>query len=119
MHELSIADAVVRICCEHARGRKVVAVELQVGRLRQVVPDALGFAFALVAEGTEVEGAALEIEVVPARVSCEACGAETEVDSFPLVCGSCGGSAVEVVAGEECQVHALEIEREPAAVARR
>jgi hydrogenase nickel incorporation protein HypA/HybF len=120
MHELSLADAVVRICCEHADGRRVVKVEVKVGRLRQVVPDALAFAFELVAVGTPVEGAELEIVDVPARVHCAACDAETEVDRFPLACGHCAGLTVDVVAGEECHVQSLEIESleiEQAAVA--
>ena len=51
MHELSIADAVVRIASRHAGGRRVAKVEVQVGHLRQVVPDALTFAFELVGAG--------------------------------------------------------------------
>jgi hydrogenase nickel incorporation protein HypA/HybF len=116
MHELSLAEAVVRICCEHADGRRVISVELNVGRLRQVVPDALEFAFALVAQGTPVEGAELEIHEVPVRVACAHCGVETQVERFPLACGSCGGLAVEVVAGEECHVESLEVESAPIAV---
>jgi hydrogenase nickel incorporation protein HypA/HybF len=116
MHELSLAEAVVQICCEHADGRRVTSVELNVGRLRQVVPDALEFAFALVAQGTPVEGAELEIHEVPVRVACAGCGAETEVEQFPFACGTCGGSAVEVVAGEECHVESLEVESAPIAV---
>jgi hydrogenase nickel incorporation protein HypA/HybF len=119
MHELSLADAIVQICSDHARGRRVVTVELRVGRLRQVVPHALEFAFALVAEGTPVEGAELMIEEVPVRVSCRSCATESEADVFPLACGRCGGLDVHVVAGEEFQVQALEIEDAPLAAARR
>jgi hydrogenase nickel incorporation protein HypA/HybF len=118
MHELSLADAIVQICCEHARGRRVVSVELRVGRLRQVVPGSLCFAFALIAQGTPIEGAELAIEEVPVRVSCSACGAETEVEAFPLACRSCGGLHVAVVAGEEFRVESLEIEELPLVTAR-
>ncbi|MGZ8697918.1 MAG: hydrogenase/urease maturation nickel metallochaperone HypA, partial [Gaiellaceae bacterium] len=38
MHELSIAEAIVTIAEEHARGRRVAKVELKIGHLRQVVP---------------------------------------------------------------------------------
>ncbi len=112
MHELAIADSVVRIASGHARGRRVTAVVVTVGRLRQVVPGALAFAFALVAVGTPIEGARLELEDVPARVRCRACGADTEQEGFPLACGACGGLDVEVTAGEELHVAELEIEEE-------
>lgn len=116
MHELSLADAVVAIARDHARGRRVRAVEVKVGRLRQVVPDALEFAFELVAAGTEVEGAELRVEHVPVRVRCARCAAENEAPEFPLACAACGGLDVEVVAGDELLVESLEIEEELAAL---
>jgi hydrogenase nickel incorporation protein HypA/HybF len=110
MHELSIADAIVHIACRHAEGRRIEAVEVKVGHLRQVVPDALAFAFALVSEGTECAGAELVLEEVPAAGVCRACGAESEFDGFPLACRGCGGLDVELVRGEELLVDAVTME---------
>src|SRR3954468_419875 len=112
MHELAIADSVVRIASAHAAGRKVCKVDLRVGHLRQVVPSALEFSFALVAEGTELEGAELVIEVVPAGGRCLACGFDGPLPQFPLQCQSCGGFDVEVLRGEELSVDALEVQEE-------
>jgi len=114
VHELSIAEAVVGIACEHASGRRVTAVELRVGHLRQVVPSALEFAFELVAQGTPAEGAELRMEEVPAAGDCRSCGAETPLPEFPLVCRQCGGFDVEVTRGEELLVESLELEEEEA-----
>ena len=116
MHELSLADAVVTIARDHARGRRVTRVDVKIGLLRQVVPEALEFAFELVAAGTEVEGAELRVEHVPVRVRCVRCDAESEAPEFPLACAECGGLDVEVVAGDELLVEALELEEELAAV---
>jgi hydrogenase nickel incorporation protein HypA/HybF len=107
MHELSIADAIVRIACVHADGRRIESVEVKVGHLRQVVPDALEFAFALVAEGTEAGGARLELQEVPAAGVCRVCGSESELPGFPLACAACGSLDVELVRGEELLVDAL------------
>jgi hydrogenase nickel incorporation protein HypA/HybF len=112
MHELSIAEAVVAIVRRHAGGRPVAKVELRVGHLRQVVPSALGFAFELVTAGTEVEGAELEIEEVPASGICRDCGGESELPSFPLQCAGCGGFDIELTGGEELLVEALELSDE-------
>ena len=109
MHELSIADAIVRIAAAHAGERRVTAVHVEVGRLRQVVPDALEFAFGLVAQDTVVEGAELVLEEVPVRVACAACATESEQRSFPLACLRCGSLDVEVVGGEELQVESIEL----------
>jgi hydrogenase nickel incorporation protein HypA/HybF len=110
VHELSLAESVVRIAEAHAAGRPVARVELKVGHLRQVVPDALAFAFQLVAEGTAVEGAELVMEEVPAAGRCRACGTESELDGFPLQCPACLGLDLELLRGEELLVDALELE---------
>jgi hydrogenase nickel incorporation protein HypA/HybF len=112
MHELSIADGVVQIVSRHARGRRVARVELRVGHLRQVVPDALDFAWQVLTEGTELDGAELSMEEVPATVHCEVCGAETRLAAFPAQCGACGSLSVEVTGGDELLVDALELEEE-------
>jgi hydrogenase nickel incorporation protein HypA/HybF len=112
MHELSIAEAIADVAVRHAAGRRVVRVEVSVGHLRQVVPDALDFAFGLVAQGTALDGAELVMTRVPAAGRCRACGADSVLEGFPLCCAQCGGLDVDVVAGEELQVDALELEDE-------
>ena len=116
MHELALADAVLQIAREHARDRRVTSVAVKVGRLRQVVPGALEFSFELLAEGTNVEGASLEIEHVPVRLECNGCGSTTEAAGFPLACERCGGLDVEVVGGDELYVDSIELEDEPIGV---
>jgi hydrogenase nickel incorporation protein HypA/HybF len=107
MHELSIAQAVLAVAREHAGDRRLAAVRVEVGHLRQVVPSALTFAFELLAPGVE-----LEIVQVPAEGRCRACGAATVFDGFPLACAACGSLDVEVVAGEELRVESLEVEEQ-------
>ena len=110
MHELSLADAVVRIARRHAAGRPVAKVEVQVGHLRQVVPQSLEFAFELLAAGTELDGAELVLDEVPAAGRCRLCGTESELAGFPLRCDACGGLDLELLRGEELLVDALELE---------
>jgi hydrogenase nickel incorporation protein HypA/HybF len=113
MHELSIAQAVADIASRHAAGRPVSKVEVKIGHLRQVVPSALEFAFELVTEGTVLAGAELVIKDVPACGSCRSCGTRTVMRAFPLQCSHCGGVDLELEAGEELLVDALELETEP------
>ena len=112
MHELALAEAVIEIAGTHAAGRKVSAVHVRVGHLRQVVPAALEFSFELAAVDTPVQGARLEIEQVPAAAACRACGGESELHDFPLACGCCGSVYVDVIRGEELQVDSLELDDE-------
>jgi hydrogenase nickel incorporation protein HypA/HybF len=110
LHELAIADSVVQVASRHANGRRVTKVYLKVGHLRQVVPSALAFSFELVAQGTPVEGAELEMEEVPATGKCRKCGVESRLQSFPLQCAACDGLDLELIAGEELYVESLVME---------
>ena len=44
------------------------------------------------------------------RVSCTACGAESEVAPNRLLCAACGGYRTRVVAGDELLLASLELE---------
>jgi hydrogenase nickel incorporation protein HypA/HybF len=112
MHELALAEGIVGVAERHAAGRRVYAVEVTVGQLRQVVPPALEFAFELVSRGTAVEGARLRINEVQAAGRCRRCGSESALEGFPLTCAACRSLDMEVVAGEELLVDSLELEEE-------
>jgi hypothetical protein len=72
--ELALAQAVVDVASRHARGRTVAAIELRVGREREVARTGLAFAFSLLTAGTELDGARLEVEQVA--------GGELSVDAL-------------------------------------
>jgi hydrogenase nickel incorporation protein HypA/HybF len=110
MHELAIADAIAQVASRHADGRRVVAIDLRVGHLRQVVTDSLRFSFELTTQGTNLEGANLNIETVPAAGTCNVCAEYGPLGSFPLSCTRCGALKVEVLEGEELEVEAVEVE---------
>jgi hydrogenase nickel incorporation protein HypA/HybF len=95
----------------------VTLVSLRVGALRQVVPDTLDFYFGFVADGTVCAGARLEQELVPARLRCDGCEREWEMDLPLFVCAACGAAA-SVVSGDEFEVESIEVE-EAACIARR
>lgn len=110
MHELSLAASIVDIVERHAGGVAVRSVYLKVGRLRQVVPDALTFGFEALVQDTPLQGATLELQLIPAVGRCRACGVETTLEEFPLLCGGCGGLDLEILSGEEFFVESLEVE---------
>jgi hydrogenase nickel incorporation protein HypA/HybF len=110
MHELSVARAVVDIATRHAGGRRVTAVQLRVGHLRQVVPDSLAFSFQHVAVGTLCEAARLDQELVPGRLACAACDHGWELDAAMFRCPRCGASDVRITAGNELEVESIEVE---------
>lgn len=108
MHELSITRNIVAIAAEHARGRKVLRVRLEIGRFSAVMPDAVKFCFDAVSQGTVVEGAVLEIAEVDGRGRCHTCGLERVLEQ-PMGRCACGGP-LELTAGSELCVKELEVD---------
>jgi len=109
MHELSLCEAIAGAVNRHAGGQPVTRVLVRIGHLRQVVPDALTFSWQMLSTGTDLEGSVLEIESVPATVSCRGCGAETTLDMPIVACGKCFSRDVELLTGEEFAVVSLEL----------
>lgn len=109
MHELSLCEAIAATVVKHAGDRTAAGVVVRVGYLRQVVPDALSFCWTMLTEGTDLDGCVLEIEQVPAVISCARCGAETTLDVPLMICAACEGDDVTLLSGEEFQVVSLEL----------
>ena len=113
MHELSIAQAVVRTVCDTlaANGRsRASRIRLEVGKFTAVVPDALSSAFEWVSRGTACEGAALEIEEIPVRLKCEDCQSEFTLEELNLLCPNCQSRRVRITSGRELLIKSVEAE---------
>ncbi|HEY8212369.1 MAG TPA: hydrogenase maturation nickel metallochaperone HypA [Myxococcaceae bacterium] len=108
MHELGIAQEVVRIASEGCGGARVKRLVLEVGKLSAVLPDALRFCFDLAARETLLEGAALDIVEVPGRARCRKCGGPVELVR-PFGECACGCSDLEWLSGEELRIKSLEV----------
>ena len=111
MHEVSIVEGLIDILDETA-GRhglsKIEKISLRIGAMRQVVPEALRFAFEIVGKGTTAEGASIVITEIPARACCKKCGCTFDVEEFCFICTSCGSGEVEVIEGKELIIDSLE-----------
>ena len=60
----------------------VKTIRLKIGKLTNVLTDSLLFGFEVLTKDTYLEGANLEIEHLPVRIRCEACGEETTIENF-------------------------------------
>jgi hydrogenase nickel incorporation protein HypA/HybF len=110
MHELSLCRSIYGIVERAAEGRPVDVIHLQVGRLRQVVPDTLRHCWDLVAEGTPLAGSALAVESMPAIVSCGRCSEQSSLtEELIVLCAHCGSTDVRVVGGEEFLLTSLDL----------
>lgn len=113
MHELSIAVDIVDVVVAEAKrydARRVEAVTCRVGAMRQIVPAMLIEAFGIAAAGSPAEGAALDVQVVPATMTCRACGRTSEPREIELTCPHCGSVDVAIEGGDELVVASLSLE---------
>jgi hydrogenase nickel incorporation protein HypA/HybF len=108
VHELSITQSVVDAVTDHAGDSRVLAVRLSVGRLSGVVPDAMRFCFELLTDGTPLEGARLDIDEPAGLAHCATCDTDFALTDLVLLC-PCGSANVDVVAGRELRIMALEV----------
>ena len=115
MHELSLVEALLEsVTAEQQRhpGARVRCVRVRVGRLRQVAPSAMTFAWEASVRETPLAGARLELERVAAVARCPACQKEFPVEERWFECPGCGATGGQLISGDELQL--AEIELSPA-----
>jgi len=108
MHELGIAQNIVSIVSEAAKGRHVQTLRLEIGKLSAVMPDAIRFCFDVCAKGTVLEGSELEIEEIEGRGECQACGDTVALNHLAGTC-ACGSRDIRCIAGEELNIKEMEV----------
>lgn len=108
MHELGVTRNIVAIVGEAAQGRPVRRVTIEIGKLSGVMSEAIAFCFDVVAQGTALEGASLEIREIAGRARCEACNTEFETATLMTPC-PCGSRRLVRLQGEEMTIKSMEL----------
>jgi hydrogenase nickel incorporation protein HypA/HybF len=112
VHELGLCEGILEAVERRAAGRRVTRVRVRVGARHRVVEPALDQAFALVAQGTVADGAAVDLVVVPSLHRCRDCGAEGEATDDLAACSACGGLDLDVSGGDELILEAIHVEED-------
>ena len=113
MHEFGLMQSVidtVEASAQEAGAERVCEVRLVIGAMREVVPDAMEFAFAALAPDTLCDGAVLTMTTVTPRSRCTQCAHEFEHDRFHMTCPACDSLACELLAGRELYIDAIEVD---------
>lgn len=109
MHELSLCRAILKIAGPAAAGRQISQIFIDVGTMRQVIPQTLVYCWGFVAKDTLLEGSELVINHVPTTVKCRECNVTSPVTQIPLLlCQECKSGNVEVLTGEEFLLRSME-----------
>ncbi len=114
VHEFSIAEALAAQVQRHAPAvGRVAEVEITVGALRGLEPEALRMSWEAVTHGTPIAGATLQVDLRPWTITCSTC-ARTWPSPVPFVACECGDPAPVPTAGDELDLVSLTIEEDDA-----
>jgi len=115
MHELPFTKSIFRTVsakAEQVGAKGVSIVALEVGVLRDYIPEIVQKYWDYVARGSIAEGAKIEIKLIPATVKCSGCGEVFEIDIKNLTsskCPKCGYEKGQLVTGRELKIIGIEI----------
>jgi hydrogenase nickel incorporation protein HypA/HybF len=111
MHELSIVQNIIEIILAELPKHnlsKVKTISLRIGKMRQVVPDAIYFGFECLSKNTPLEGAEVKIEIIPIKGRCRKCHHEFILENWQENCESCGENQIEIISGKELEIAEFE-----------
>ena len=109
---MSIVEALIEQIRHETRGypaKRVSVIRLRIGALRQVVPETLTFCFAAATRDTDLAGATLDLESVPARVRCRQCRAEFVVADNWFQCPDCTAADGDLLTGNELDLTGIDL----------
>lgn len=111
MHEFGIIHSVFKILEDIANKNNLKSIDkvtLSIGKLRQITPEFLQFAFDSVSQDTIAANAKLIIEEIPIKMGCKLCNQEFVVTRNTYICPKCGEAGIEVLTGKEILIKSVE-----------
>jgi hydrogenase nickel incorporation protein HypA/HybF len=114
VHELSVMSSILDIVLEHANknnAKKVMRINLRIGHLSDIIPEWAQNYFDMLSKDTIAENAVLDIEQVPVKVRCAACGHEHTFKNkkWSFTCVKCESTDIELLEGREFSITSIEI----------
>ncbi|MFC2170639.1 hydrogenase maturation nickel metallochaperone HypA [Calditrichota bacterium] len=114
MHEFSIVKELIRLIETELVKRnadgKVVLLTFKLGKLSGANPDAIRFAFDILAPESCLQDADLDIIEVRPICICKDCGGQNEIDYFVYNCPSCKSDNIFVEGGTELFLESVQID---------
>ena len=112
VHEFSIAEALAAQVLSHApAGARVREVEIRIGALRGLEPDALRMCWDSVTFGTPLAGTGLTVDLRPWSIECSSCG-RAWTSSVPFVSCECGNRTPTPLGSDELDLVAISVDEE-------
>ena len=113
MHELSVTESLLEIALRHgktANASHITDLYLVIGQLSSIIDDSVQFYWDIISKDTQAEGAQLHFQRIPTRIRCLDCGCIFEPTGEDLSCPNCLSTRIEVTAGDEFFLEAINVE---------
>lgn len=116
MHEFSICQGLVKAILSELEkldpsNPKLLKASVVIGRLRQIVPETLQFAYETLIKETVIAGSKLEIINAPILAKCLGCSWKGEIRENNFRCGKCGSGEIELSGGMELYLNNLTVKK--------
>lgn len=115
MHELAVTESILEIANRHATNAgasKITDIYITLGRLSSIVDDSVQFYWDIISQATLAEGAKLHFTRVPARMHCNDCGQDFDMQDELAPCPNCNSINLKLISGDEFWLESIEIEKE-------
>ena len=115
MHELSLAEEVIRLVRSEALSHNAKAVSeitLEVGNLSGIDADAFESALKVLSENSIIDKSGINIIRKKGTGICHSCGIEFEIESRIAECPGCHNLPFEIRGGNEFRVVYLVVDQE-------
>jgi hydrogenase nickel incorporation protein HypA/HybF len=113
MHELSVSESILEIVLRHGQehnAKKITDIYLVIGDLSSIIDESIEFYWNYISENTIASDAHLHFKRIQAKLKCVECSTEYQLTDSNLPCPNCNSSNVQVIAGEEFYLDAIEID---------
>ena len=114
MHELSLCKTIVDTVLKEMKKNdlpagSLLSTKIEVGAMRQIVPEQMRFAYEALTKNTIAAGSDLDIMVLPVIVKCNTCGWQGEIDSPMAYCPECYSIDTQLMQGKELTLEKIEV----------
>lgn len=112
MHEIGIMQQTLDIAIAHAKEKnidKITSIQMNIGKLSGVFPQALEFAFGIVTKDTIAENATLKINIIPVTCYCNYCQEKFNPQEWVFECPQCHQFSNNILQGKEIELILVEI----------
>ena len=102
MHELSVAQSILKIAldnAEKAKAKQIKSINLVIGQLASIVDDSINFYWDIISDETIAKGATLVIHRIPVGMRCYDCGKVFSPGEDSFDCPDCSSIRVQINQG--------------------